>query len=256
MYAAERRALLAARLSEHGRVSVVDAADELGVSGETIRRDLDVLQRHGLARRVHGGAVARSVAQAAELRLTDRESQHAPEKEAIAHAALDLLPGADGWVAFDAGTSTAALVDALPAEAVFDAVTHGISIAERLARHEGVSLLVVGGRVRATTAAAVGADTVAAYNRMRPDVAFLGTNGIALERGITTPDVEEAAVKRAIVAAARQVVVLADSSKIDTEHAMSVASIDEIDVVVTDRGVTREQVSRLERAGVQVVVAP
>ncbi|RYY47611.1 MAG: DeoR/GlpR transcriptional regulator [Actinomycetales bacterium] len=255
MYAAERRALLASRLSEHGRVSVVDAADELGVSGETIRRDLDVLQRHGLARRVHGGAVARSVAQVVELGLTDREAQHAPEKEAIAHAALAFLPDADGWAAFDAGTSTAALVDALPADAAFDAVTHGTSIASSLARHEGVSLLLVGGRVRPTTAAAVGADTVAAYGRMRLDVAFLGTNGIALERGLTTPDVEEAAVKRALVAAARRVVVLADSSKIDTEYAMSFAPIDEIDVLVTDRGVAREQVSRLERAGVEVVVA-
>lgn len=255
MYAAERRALLAARLSEHGRVSVVDAADELGVSGETIRRDLDVLQRHGLARRVHGGAVARTVAQATELDVTDRAGQHAPEKEAIAQAALALLPETDGWVAFDAGTTTAAVVDALPADAAFDAVTHGIDVAGRLARHEGVSLLVVGGRVRPTTAAAVGAETVAAYGRMRPDVAFIGANGIALERGLTTPDVEEAAVKRALVAASRRVVVLADSSKLDTEYAMSFASIDEVDVVVTDKGATREQVSRLERAGVQVVVA-
>lgn len=255
MYAAERRALLAARLSEHGRVSVVDAADELGVSGETIRRDLDVLQRHGLARRVHGGAVARAVAQATEVALADREGQHAPEKEAIAHAALAMLPQGDGWVAFDAGSSTAALVDALPADAAFDAVTHGIDSAARLARHEGVSLLVVGGRVRPTTSAAVGADTVAAYGRMRPDVAFVGTNGIALERGLTTPDVEEAAVKRALVAAARRVVVLADSSKLDTEYAMSFASLDEVDVVVTDRGASREQVGRLERVGLEVVVA-
>lgn len=255
MYAAERRAHLVARLGEQGRVSVVDAAEELGVSGETIRRDLDVLQRHGLARRVHGGAVARTVVDATELAVGDRETRHAPQKEAIARAALALLPGTDGWVAFDAGTSTAALVDALPADAAFDAVTHGIDVAARLARHEGVDLLVVGGRVRTTTAAAVGADTVAAYGRMRPDVAFLGTNGLALERGLTTPDVEEAAVKRALVAAARRVVVLVDSSKIDTEYAMSFAAVDDLDVVVTDRGATREQVARLERAGVEVVVA-
>ncbi len=255
MYAAERRAHLVARLGEHGRVSVVDAAEELGVSGETIRRDLDVLQRHGIARRVHGGAVARTVVDATELAVVDRQTRNASQKEDIARAALAFLPGTGGWVAFDAGTSTAALVDELPADATFDAVTHGIDVAARLARHEGVELLVVGGRVRTTTAAAVGADTVAAYGRMRPDVAFLGTNGLALERGLTTPDVEEAAVKRSLVAAARRVVVLVDSSKIDTEYAISFAAVDDLDVVVTDGGVTREQVARLERAGVEVVVA-
>lgn len=255
MYAAERRALLATRLSEDGRVSVVDAAGELGVSGETIRRDLDALQRHGLARRVHGGAVARAVAQVVELDLTDREAQHAPEKDLIARAAVKLLPRVDGWVAIDAGTTTAALVDALPGDASFDAVTHGTAIASRLAHHDGVSLLVVGGRVRPTTAAAVGAETVAAYARLRVDVAFLGANGLSLERGLTTPDVEEAAVKRAIVASARTVVVLADSSKIDAEYALSFAAVEDVDVLVTDRGVSREQTARLQRAGVEVVVA-
>lgn len=255
MYAAERRAFLAGRLSEHGRVSVVDAADELGVSGETIRRDLEVLQRHGIARRVHGGAVARAVAEVGELRLTERVTRNADQKEAIARAAIALLPSVDAWVGFDAGTSTAALVDQLPADAAFDAVTHGTAIAARLADHEGVSLFVVGGRVRPTTAAAVGADTVAGYSRLRLDVAFVGANALSLERGLTTPDVEEAAVKRAIVESARRTVVLLDSSKIDHEHAVTFASLDDVDVVVTDAGASKEQVTRLQRAGVEVVVA-
>ncbi len=255
MYAAERRASLTTMLSRDGRVSVIDAAEELGVSGETIRRDLAVLERHGHARRVHGGAVARATVEAAELALADRESRRSPEKLRIAAAAAEHLPPAGGSVVLDAGTSTAALLEHLPADRELSVITHGTVIAAMLSRLPQIDLLVVGGRVRATTAAAVGAVTVGTYEQLRADVAFIGANGVSIERGFTTPDFDEAAVKRAAARAARHSIVLADSSKIDTDYVVTFAHAGAIDMLITDDGATREQVARLADAGLEVVIA-
>lgn len=255
VYAAERRAALALRLEQHGRVSVLDAAGDFGVSGETVRRDLAALERRGIARRVHGGAVARSSVQAVELDLLEREARQSPQKQRIAAAALAFLPAVDGSVIIDAGTSTAALVDALPDEHSLTAVTHGVATAAQLARLGQVDLHVIGGHVRGATGAAIGAGTVAAYETVGVDVAFIGTNGISLERGLTTVDFGEAAVKRAIVARAARTVVLADSSKLDTDYIVTFAALSVIDVLVTDSDASTECVARLREAGVEVVLA-
>lgn len=255
MYAAERRAALAQRLEQHGRVSVLDAAGDFGVSGETVRRDLAALERRGVARRVHGGAVARSSVQAVELGLREREARQSPQKRSIAVAALAFLPPVDGSLILDAGTSTAALVDVLPDEHSLTAITHSVSIAAQLARLEQIDLHVIGGQVRDATGAAIGSGTVAAYGTVGVDVAFVGANGLSVERGLTTVDFGEAAVKRAVVSRAARTVVLADSSKLDTEYLVTFAPLAEIDVLVTDDGASDECVARLRDAGLEVVVA-
>jgi DeoR family fructose operon transcriptional repressor len=255
VYAAERRAALAERLEQHGRVSVLDAAAEFAVSGETVRRDLAALERRGLARRVHGGAVARSSVQAVELDLREREARQSPQKQRIASAALAFLPAVDGSIIVDAGTSTAALIDVLPDEHTLTAVTHGIAAAAQLSRLEQVDLHVIGGQVRGATGAAIGAGTVAAYETIGVDVAFVGANGLSVERGLTTVDFGEAAVKRTIVARAGRTVVLADSSKLDTDYLVTFAPLASVDVLVTDADAPAECVARLREAGLEVVLA-
>ena len=128
---------------------------------------------------------------------------------AIAVAALAYLPDAGGSIIVDAGTSTAALVDHLPADLSLVAITHGVVTAAQLARSTSIDLHVLGGHVRDATGAAVGSGTVEAYGQIGADVAFVGANGISPERGLTTADFAEAAVKRAVVTAARRTVVLA-----------------------------------------------
>lgn len=255
MYAAERRAVLAQRLSTEGRVSVLDAAVEFGVSGETVRRDLAVLEKNGLARRVHGGAVARGTVQAIELGVRERERQQSPAKARIAAAALDLLPAPGASITIDAGTSTAAFAAALPAERHHVAFTHAIPNAALLATHDAIDLHLIGGHVRGTTGAAVGAATVAAYESIRVDVAFLGTNGLTIDRGLTTPDADEAAVKTAVVRSAQQVVVLADSTKLSRTFVFAFAPLDALDVVVTDEAADPRLVAELRAADIDVVIA-
>ena len=128
-------------------------------------------------------------------------------------------------------------------------------IAARLAAYPQVDLHLLPGRVRSTTQAAVGTETVEALAGLRVDIAFLGTNGISVGHGLSTPDRDEAATKRAIVASARQVVVLADSSKIGLERTVRFAELGDVDVLVTDDGISRADRKAFESAGLEVVVA-
>jgi DeoR family fructose operon transcriptional repressor len=254
MYGEERRQAIAALVGTAGRVSVNELAHRYGVTTETVRRDLSSLERSGLVRRVHGGVVRTSALSALELAVTDRDRRSAHEKDDIAAAALDLLPEG-GCVVLDAGTTTARLAGMIPEDLRLVVVTHAVPIAARLAGRPSVELHLLPGNVRATTHAAVGEDTVEALRRYRADVAFLGTNGISAEHGLTTPDTAEAAVKRAIVAGARQVVVLADAEKLGQEQTMRFADLRDVDVLVTDARATGEQIAPLEDAGVKVIVA-
>ena len=134
-------------------------------------------------------------------------------------------------------------------------ITHAVPIAARLAGHPNVDLHLLPGRVRRTTQAAVGEDTVAALDRLRTDVAFVGTNGVSAGHGLSTPDHSEAAVKRAMVAGAQRVVVLADSDKLGQEHLVRFAGLDEVDVLVTDDGAATADRRGLSAPDIEVVVA-
>jgi DeoR family fructose operon transcriptional repressor len=130
-----------------------------------------------------------------------------------------------------------------------------VPIAARLSASAGVTLHVLGGRVRGVTQTAVGETTVRALEQLRVDVAFLGANGITARHGFSTPDETEAATKRAMAGAAQRTVVLADSSKLGREHLVRFAAVDDVDVLVTDADADPEAVAALQDAGMEVVVA-
>ncbi|MBA2953362.1 DeoR family transcriptional regulator [Nocardioides sp. MAH-18] len=255
MYAEERQQAMAQLVVDRGRVSVNQIAEQFDVTTETVRRDLSALERIGLVRRVHGGAVPASALAVIEAGLGERDRSNTEAKDRIADAALDLLPAADGTVLLDAGSTTGRLARQLPRDLRVTVVTHAVPVAARLAGSPNVDLHLLPGRVRPATQAAVGADTVVALDRIRADVAFLGTNGLSIGHGLSTPDRDEAATKRAMVSAARRVVCLADSSKVGTEAPIRFAELGEVDVLVTDAGIADADRRALERAGVEVVVA-
>jgi DeoR family fructose operon transcriptional repressor len=191
----------------------------------------------------------------AEPGLAERTGARAEQKRKIATAALDLLPGTEGSILLDGGTTTAALADVLPPDRRLLAVTASVPIAARLSSAAGVSLHLLGGRVRGITQCAVGEHAVRALADLRVDVAFLGANGITPGHGFTTPDEAEGSVKRAMVRAGQRVVVLADSSKLGREHLVRFAAPDDVDVLVTDSAADARTVAALEAAGIEVVVA-
>jgi DeoR family fructose operon transcriptional repressor len=264
MYAVERQQRIEQILVEEGRVAVVDLARRFDVTTETVRRDLGVLEEAGSLVRVHGGAVAKDADSTSEPTVIERAGRHGAAKNAIAERALTALgPGFHGSVFIDAGTTTAAVAAGLserlsavqPSGRPIEAVTHSLTIAPALAATDDVSLTVIGGRIRGITAAAVGVETVNAIRRLRPDVAFIGTNGISAEFGLSTPDPDEASVKSAIVQSARRVIVVADASKHDRELLVTFAALEDIDVLVTDAEPPAALGAALADAGVEVWIA-
>lgn len=255
MYAEERQQAIADLVQDRGRLSVAELATQFGVTTETVRRDLSLLERAGLIRRVHGGAIPASSLTSLETAVSDRDVAQAEQKDRVARAALAYLPRDGGSVLIDAGTTTARLVSLVSPESTLTVFTNAVPIASRLAGHKHVELHLLPGRVRRTTQAAVGEETVAALAHLRTDVAFVGTNGLTVAHGLSTPDPSEAAAKRAMVATGRQVVVLVDSSKIGLESTICFARLDQTDVVVTDDGISDLDHKALIDAGVQVVVA-
>ncbi|MFE7520591.1 DeoR/GlpR family DNA-binding transcription regulator [Streptomyces halstedii] len=253
MYAPERQQEILRLAHDSGRVDVLSLAEEFQVTAETIRRDLKALDRAGLLRRVHGGAIPAGRL-GFEPDLAERDVVAADEKDRIAAAALSELP-AEGNVIIDAGTTTARLAAAVPLGSVLTVVTHALPVAARLADHPGISLHLVGGRVRHRTRAAVDAWALSAYSQINADVVFLATNGFSPQGGLTTPDLAEAAVKRAVISAARRVVLLADSAKFGQEHFARFGDLDGIDLLITDTGLSPENALSIESRGTEVVRA-
>jgi DeoR family fructose operon transcriptional repressor len=190
-----------------------------------------------------------------ETGLGERHGTRTEQKRKIAAAALDLLPGLDGSLILDGGSTTAALADVLPPDRRLYVATNSVPIATRLSASPGVTLHVLGGRVRGITQTAVGDSTVRALADLRVDVAFLGTNGISVPHGFSTPDEAEAATKGAMVRAAQRAVVLADSSKLGREHLVRFAALEDVDALITDAEADPAAVAELEQAGIEVVVA-
>jgi DeoR family transcriptional regulator, fructose operon transcriptional repressor len=255
MYAEERQQAIAGLVTHRGRVAVTAVAEHFGVTTETVRRDLASLERAGLLRRVHGGAVPAGAFTVAEPGLGERGGTRTEQKRRIAAAAVDLVPGRNGSLVLDGGSTTAALAELLPGDRQLLAVTNSVPLAARLSASPGVQLHVLGGRVRGVTQTAVGESTVRALADLRVDVVFLGANGISAGHGFSTPDEREAAVKRAMTSAGQRVVVLADSSKLGREHLVRFAAVEDVDVLVTDDGADPDLVAELEQRGVEVLIA-
>ncbi len=253
LYAAQRQSEILREAIERGRVDVATLSDRLGVTPETVRRDLTVLEQHGLVRRVHGGALPVTPGER-EPSILDRLQRGETEKTRIAQRAVEELPS-HGTILLDSGSTTMALAKLLPAGLDLGVVTNSVAIAAILANRQDLHLHLLGGTVREVTGAAVGSWALNALADTRVDVAFLGTNGFSVERGLTTPDLAEADVKRAMVACARRPIVLAESLKAGRSQFQRFARLEEMAMLITDQGLDDETVEELERQGIEVARA-
>ncbi|MCQ9332800.1 DeoR/GlpR family DNA-binding transcription regulator [Corynebacterium phoceense] len=258
MYAEERRRQIASLTAVEGRVNVTELSERFDVTAETIRRDLAVLDRDGVVHRVHGGAVASQSFQTAELTLDARSRSASTAKSAIARAALDYLPQPGGSIFLDAGTTINALADLIsvqPNAHSWSIVSNSLPIALSLASNGLSEVQLLGGTVRAITQAVVGDTALRTMALMRADVAFIGTNALTLDHGLSTADSQEAAMKSAFVTHAHKVVVLCDSTKLGNDYLVSFASIADLDVVITDAGAPQSFIDQLRDREIEVVVA-
>ena len=257
MYAEERRRQIASLTAVEGRVNVTELSERFDVTAETIRRDLAVLDRDGVVHRVHGGAVASQSFQTAEFTLDARSRSASTAKSAIARAAVDYLPQPGGSIFLDAGTTINALADLIsvqPNAHSWSIVSNSLPIALSLASNGLSEVQLLGGTVRAITQAVVGDTALRTMALMRADVAFIGTNALTLDHGLSTADSQEAAMKSAFVTHAHKVVVLCDSTKLGNDCLVSFASIAELDVVITDSGAPQSFIDQLRDRDIEVVV--
>lgn len=249
-FQSERQAEIIELILDRGRAEVADLADRFAVTTETIRRDLSDLDRRGLVRRVHGGAIPMDSLRHEPL-LAVRNQQMMSEKRRIGRSAAAELP-MGGTAIIDSGSTTTGLCEAVPADAELTVVTNSLLNAQLLADRSQVEIILVGGTVRKSRLAAVDATTADDLGKMRVDVAFLGSDGVSALHGLSTPYQDEAAVKQAMMGAARRTVALLDSTKFGNDQLFQVAPCSAVDLIVTDDGVDDVLADAIEVLGTAV----
>jgi DeoR/GlpR family transcriptional regulator of sugar metabolism len=248
MLAAQRRDLLLERLATDGRIVAKDLADELGISEDSIRRDLRELAAAGLCQRVYGGALPISPAVAD---YTTRQGVSVAGKTVVAGLAASLVrPGSA--VILDGGTTAHAVVAALPLTLEATVITHSPTIAAALTEHQGIEIFLIGGRVFRHSMVASGAAAVEAAQAVSADLFLLGVTGVHAEAGLTTGDADEAAMKRALSRRAAETYVLASAEKLGTASRFSVLPLHDVAGILTDAPDDDRTVRELRDAGVQV----
>ncbi|SCE56408.1 DeoR/GlpR family DNA-binding transcription regulator [Streptomyces sp. OspMP-M43] len=251
MLAAERREHLLDLLGRTGKIVAKDVAAELGISEDSVRRDLRDLAAEGLCQRVYGGALPVSPA------VVDYDARQAVapdgKRRVAAVAAALVRPG--GSVILDGGTTALAVARALPKNLACTVITHSPTIATALIDHPRADLFLLGGRVFKHSAVTCGAAAVEAAQNISADLCLLGVTGVHPEAGLTTGDVEEAAMKRALSARAADTYVLASSEKIGTASSYRVLPWAKITGLISDTDPHAPVVERLRALGVDVLIA-
>jgi DeoR/GlpR family transcriptional regulator of sugar metabolism len=237
-------------LRRDGHVIAKDISAALGLSEDTIRRDLRELAASGLLQRVHGGALPAS---AAIVDLTRREAIASGEKVEIGRAAARLVTSGQ-VVILDGGTTAREVARHLASDLRATVVTHSPTTASALEHHPHVDVLMIGGRLFKHSMVAVGALAIEAIGRIRADLCFLGVTGVHPTEGLTTGDAEEAAVKRALIARAAETVVLASPEKIGAVSPYLVAPVTGT-AIVTTAGQATPTLKALERRGARLIRA-
>ncbi|MBE8516918.1 DeoR/GlpR transcriptional regulator [Amycolatopsis sp. H6(2020)] len=249
MLVGERRELLLTRLAADGKVLAKDVAAELGVSEDSIRRDLRDLAAAGLCQRVYGGALPVSPAVADYASRTDIAQDG---KARVANAAAALVrPGST--VILDGGTTTLAVAKALPEDLEATVVTHSPTVAVALLDHRGIEVFLLGGRLFRHSAVTCGAAAAEAAQSISADVFLLGVTGVHPEAGLTTGDADEAAMKRTLARRAADTYVLASAEKLGAASRFTVLPFADVAGIVTDAD--DQNVQKLADQGVPIVPA-
>ncbi len=253
MIVLERRNKIKELLLAQGSVRVADMARLFAVSEETIRRDLGQLEDAGLAAKNYGGAM---LVEEARLPLQppvqQRKMQRLTEKDALGRRAREMVQP-DQVVFLDAGSTTWCVARHLASVPQLRVITNGLTVAEELARSDNNDIFLIGGKLIKKSMSIVGPKAEAEIRQYSADVAFLGAAGISLAKGFTSSDIYEAEVKKAMVAAAQRVVVVADHTKFQRPGLIAFSDLKHVDTVITSTQADTALLAKLEDRGVSVI---
>jgi DeoR family transcriptional regulator of aga operon len=248
----ERRRHILEILNRDGRVLVGDLAKQFRTSQVTIRKDLDILQAHGRIHRSHGGALPAQQSVLEDPTLREKEKLHRKEKLQIATAAVRMVT--EGQVVIlDSGTTTTAIARALRNFQNLTIITNAVNIAAELSG-SALEVILTGGTLRKNSFSLVGPITEETLHRLNADILFLGVDGFDVRYGLSTPNLLEAKVNRAMIDVARVAVAVCDSSKFGRRSLSSIAPLSAVHHLITDRGIPEPDLAALKKAGIQVTL--
>jgi DeoR/GlpR family transcriptional regulator of sugar metabolism len=251
MLTTHRKREILSILKRNGQVIAKEVSRSMGVSEDTIRRDLREMSQEGLLQRVHGGAL---LASPAVTDFAGREAITTKGKTAIGHAAAQMIRTGE-VVILDGGTTARQVARHIPTELHVTVVTHSPTIALEFVHHANVEVILIGGRMFKNSLVAVGAAAIEGISHIHADTYFMGVTGIHPKTGLTTGDFEEAAVKRALSHAAADTIVLASSEKLNATSAYAIVPLSEISGIITERTADATLIRPYEKLKIQVIRA-
>lgn len=226
----ERQEYILNCISKNNRIYVTSLSEELKVSDDTLRRDLAELEQKGLLTKVHGGAIPKS---GISIEFTERLNTATASKQQMAAKVIPLFREGD-VILIDGGTSNLEIARQLPQDIKLTVYTNSFPIINVLFKHSNLDLIFLGGKVFPSSQVTVGIPVFQTLQTIHPDWAIVGVSDIHPEKGLTSPDREEAMIKRIMIERGKKRIVLADSYKLNTTRTFHIASLGDIDYLVTE----------------------
>ncbi|MCP4626323.1 MAG: DeoR/GlpR transcriptional regulator [bacterium] len=252
MFAEERKLKIIDLLNQNKKVTVAELVRLFNVSSATIRSDLRELSDKGQIIRTHGGAIIESGA-GFEPNTEQKRDLNLAAKQQIARLAIDLIKNGD-TVIFDTGTTTLELAKLLNQRHRVTAVTNDFEIARVLEEMNSISVVMLGGELRKNFHCTVGAAGINMLAQLSVDKAFMGTNSLSISKGLSTPNIQQAEIKKAMIAGAQKVILLCSNRKLGKDSFAHFASLDQIDTLIIEKIDVNEKFEFEER-GVEVLTA-
>lgn len=249
-FAEERKRIIMEILMEHQKISIPELCTKFSISPVTIRNDLNELQKSGLLKRIHGGAILNR--QVAEENIVVNDVPNLKSKTALAECALSLIEDGD-TILLDTGSTMLELAKLLNRRERLTIVVNDIQIAAYLEKNTSATIIVLGGVLRRGLHCTVGPAANRMLEGLKVDKAFIGTNGLTLE-GLSTPDVYQADIKQKMISIANHTIVMADSSKLGTQAFQRFATINDFDTLLTNSNADQDFVGRLREGGNEVIM--
>jgi DeoR family transcriptional regulator, aga operon transcriptional repressor len=251
----ERRMIIMNKLTDSHRVYVNELSNEFGVSEVTIRNDLKNLEKKKILIRARGGAMKMEPVVSYDRLLWEKDKINSREKQKIGIAAAALIKESD-TVIIDSGTTTMEVVKNIsPKITSLTIITNALNIANQVVLNQNINLIIPGGNLRKNSLSLVGSLAEKSIKNFYVDKVFIGVDGFDTQHGISTPNIDEAHLNQVMIEIAKEVIVVADSSKFTRRSLAFICSISRINTVVTDNGIRSIDKKILEDAGVKVIIA-
>ena len=249
----ERRLHILKLLEQNETVDVNTLSKQFDVSLVTIRKDLRYFEKKNMLIRSRGGALKQTVMDV-DLSIYDRRKQQMKQKEAIGQIAAQLIHNGE-TILIDSGTTTMEMVKHISKDTEVTIITNAIDIAFRLMDYPKIRVIMPGGMLRRNSLSLVGEQAAEALRNFYSDLCFIGSDGIDRQKGLLTMNIEEAHLSRISIENAKKVVALIDSTKFQRNGMMTIVPVHKIDILITDNGISEEDLHWLKDSGIEVIIA-